>query len=141
MEDGRRIWMWRNDSGTRAASFDTAEIPWDVHDRWFSESLRRADRKIFIVVVGDLSEGAVRLDIAGPEAAVSIHLAPECRGRGLGTIALETLALIARRELKLRRLIASVKHDNVASLSAFRKARFVIAKREEGVVTLERRLG
>jgi RimJ/RimL family protein N-acetyltransferase len=141
MEDSQRIWTWRNDSDTRAASFDTAEIPWEVHDRWFAESLRRTDRKIFVVVVRNLPEGSARLDIAGPEAAVSIHLAPECRGKGIGAIALEQLAVIARRDFALRRLVASVKPDNVASLSAFRKAGFVVAKSEAGVVTLGKRLG
>lgn len=76
--------------------------------------------------------------MVGPEAAVSIHLAPEWRGQGVGSAALRKLVVIASRELKLRRLFASVKDDNVASLSAFGKARFSEVLRSEGVVTLER---
>lgn len=136
--DCERIWKWRNDGETRRASFDTAEIPWDLHQRWFDESLDRADRKIYIIVVNDLSEGVARLDIVGFEAAVSIQVAPECRSKGVGTIGLRKLVVIAFRDLKLRRLVASVKDDNPASLSAFKKARFTEMKRSAGVVTLQR---
>jgi RimJ/RimL family protein N-acetyltransferase len=134
--DRQRVWWWRNDPETRRASFDSAEISWDSHRRWFDDSLKRDDRKIYIVVVHGLPEGVARLDIVGSEATVSIHLAPEWRGKGIGAIALQKLA--ALRELKLHKLVAAVKEDNVASLFAFKKARFTEMKRVDGVVTLQR---
>ncbi len=136
--DCERIWKWRNDEETRRASFDSAKIPWDIHERWFSDSLECGDRKIYIIVVKDLSEGVARLDIVEPEATVSIHLAREWRGKGVGSIALRKLAAVAFRELKLRRLVASVKEENLASVFAFKKARFTETKRGGGVITLQR---
>jgi RimJ/RimL family protein N-acetyltransferase len=140
-EDCIKVWKWRNDGDTRRASFDSAEIPWSVHERWFAETLKRSDRKLYIVVAKGLSEGVVRLDLVGAEAAVSIHLAPEWRGKGVGSVALRRVGVIAFRELKLRRLVASVKEDNTASISAFKKARFMETKREGGVITLQKRRG
>jgi RimJ/RimL family protein N-acetyltransferase len=80
----------------------------------------------------------VRLDIGGAEATVSIHLASDWRGRGVGTRALVALAELAFADLGIARLLASVKADNHASLAAFRKAGFVRFASAE-VVVLERR--
>lgn len=84
--DCERVWRWRNDPETREASFGSAPIPWDVHERWFSDALHRGDRKLFMIVADAMAVGTARLDIAGREAEASIHLAPEWRGRGIGSI-------------------------------------------------------
>ena len=144
-EDCQRVWMLRNDPETRQASFDSAKIPWKTHERWFSESLLRDDREIFMVAVrgrravGRRREGVARLDIADREAAVSIYLAAEWRGRRVGPSALDQLAVKAFRELGLDRLFASVKADNTRSLAAFARAGFTEVDRQGGVVTVERR--
>jgi RimJ/RimL family protein N-acetyltransferase len=137
--DCQRIWLLRNDPETQQASFDSAEIPWDVHARWFNDSLGRANRRIYMIVVKDLTEGVARLDIGRSDGVVSIHLAAEWRGRGVGPIALDHLARIAKRELKLDCLRAFVKPNNLASLSAFRKAGFVVTQ-TGAVVSLKRSL-
>ncbi len=132
--DRAHVWHWRNDPETRGASFNSAEIPWDVHERWFNDALHRADRKLFIIVADEMAAGTARLDIVGREADVSIHLAREWRGRGVGSSALSALAESAFRELEIDRLLASVKPDNHASLAAFAKAGF--ARVESGPVVL-----
>jgi UDP-2,4-diacetamido-2,4,6-trideoxy-beta-L-altropyranose hydrolase len=136
--DCERVWSWRNDPETRAASFESAEIPWDTHVRWFGDALRREDRRILVVEADGEPAGTMRLDIASAEATVSIHLAREWRGRGVGTRALAALADLAFGELGIDRLLASVKPDNYASLAAFAHAGFT--RVESGsVVVLERR--
>ena len=123
-EDCRQVWLWRNDAETRRASFDSEPIPLAAHERWFLDSLDSPRRKIYIVVAGDRPSGVVRLDVTGQEAAVSIHLAPESRGRGVGPRALQALEAVAFGPLGLVRLAAEIKPDNLASLSAFVKAGF-----------------
>jgi len=124
LEDCARIWEWRNDPETRQASFDTAPIPLETHEAWFRASLGRVDRRLYVIVAHGRACGSARLDLAGGEAEVSIHLAPEYRGRGVGTAALERLAETAFRELELGRLVARVKANNAASLAAFERAGF-----------------
>ena len=137
--DSRDIWKWRNDPDTRAASVDSAPILWEQHHHWFSEILERGDRRVHIIEAMNQPVGVTRLDITAGEAAVSIHLAPEWRGRGVGPVALDMLADRAFHELRLERLLASVKADNLASLSAFARASFKETNRGGGMVTLERR--
>jgi len=78
------LWRWRNDPETRQASADEREIPVDTHTRWFEETLERSDRKLFIVSVNGVDAGMVRLDIQDQDAAVSVNIAPEWRGCGVG---------------------------------------------------------
>jgi RimJ/RimL family protein N-acetyltransferase/SAM-dependent methyltransferase len=124
-DDCRQIWLWRNDEDTRRASFDSSPVSLESHQRWYQESLRNRNRKIYVVVAGDQPSGVVRLDLSGRQATVSINLAPEWRGRGIGPLALERLVELAFGPLGLDRLVASVKADNRASLAAFAKAGFV----------------
>ncbi len=137
LEDSQRVWSWRNDPETRQASLDSAMIPLHVHEVWFRQSLRRADRRIYIVLTDEAESGVVRLDVSGREAEVSIHLDPHWRGRGVATLALRALADQAFGALGLGLLVALVKAENVASLNAFRSAGFLV-DREGEVVRLIR---
>jgi len=136
-DDCRRVWLWRNDVETRRASFDSSPILFETHERWFLDGLRSRSMRIYIVVAGDRPSGVARLDLTGREASVSIHLAPGCRGRGVGPAALRALAALAFGELGLDRLLASVKLDNHPSRSAFEKAGFTSSRRG-ATVTLAR---
>lgn len=140
LEDCARIWEWRNDPETRRTSFDTAPIPFETHEAWFRASLRRADRKLYVILAEGRECGSARLDSAGGEAEVSIYLAPEYRGRGVGPAALERLAETAFGELELERLVARVKADNAASLAAFERAGFTRVA-DAAAVTLARARG
>lgn len=126
-EDCRQVWLWRNDPDTRRASFDSAPIPWAAHEAWFRRSLEQEDRQLWVVLAEGAACGMARLDTSGREAEVSINLAPEWRRRGVGPAALLALADVAFRIRGIERLVASVKPDNQASLSAFRKAGFTLA--------------
>jgi len=139
VEDCKPVWLWRNDEETRRASFDPSPIDYATHQSWFLGSLDNARRKIYIVVAQGEPSGVVRLDIAARQATVSIHLAPERRGQGIGPAALRALADLASGELELAVLLASVKPDNHASLAAFRRAGFT-ASRAGPTVTLARDL-
>ena len=124
LDDCARVWKWRNDPDTRRTSFDPAPIPFETHEAWFRASLGRADRRLYVIVVEGRDSGTARLDVAGTEAEVSINLAPECRGRGIGPAALERVAEAAFGDLGLVCLVARVKTDNAVSLAAFERAGF-----------------
>jgi L-amino acid N-acyltransferase YncA len=81
--DARLVWAWRNDPVSRAASRDTAEIAWERHARWFPDALE--SRRMLIGEAGGAAVGLVRFD-PGADGVhrVSVNLAPEARGRGLG---------------------------------------------------------
>ena len=128
LADCERVWVWRNDPETRAASLESEAIPWEVHEPWFNETLRRPDRRYYIVVADGWDAGAVRLDVADAEARVSIHLAPEARYRGIGALALRAVVGEAFDGFGIVRVIGVIKPDNQPSLAAFAKAGFALVE-------------
>jgi RimJ/RimL family protein N-acetyltransferase len=68
-----------------------------------------------------------RLDVQGTEAVVNLTVAPEWRGRGIGTHVLRALVAEAFEAAGLRRLVARVRPDNAASRAAFEHAGFTRA--------------
>lgn len=128
------LWRWRNDPETRRASFDQAEIPLDAHTRWFEENLARPDRRIYIVQVDGVDAGVVRLDLSNGEATVNINLAPQWRGRGIGTRALRAVCHEAFDSLGLAGLTARVKADNLSSRVAFERSGFKVVSEGTALV-------
>jgi CMP-N-acetylneuraminic acid synthetase/RimJ/RimL family protein N-acetyltransferase len=135
-EDAVALWRWRNDPGTRRASFEQDKIPLARHRRWFAEALGRSDRRIYVVRADGVDAGMVRIDVRGREGTVSVNLATDRRGQGLGSAALRAMAAEAFGRLGLRRLLARVKTDNPASRRAFERAGFAPVGRARGVLTL-----
>ncbi|MCO4763246.1 MAG: GNAT family N-acetyltransferase [Myxococcales bacterium] len=114
---------WANDPDTRAASFQTAVITRQIHAAWFENSLQRPDRHLFIAMLPDtppLCAGFVRLQyVSDTLAEVSINIAPEARGRGVGRRALRALEQAAR-ERGFEKLLATIRPENLGSVRAFR---------------------
>ena len=88
LEDSRRIWAWRNEPSARAASFNSTEIPFEEHDRWFSRRITTSETLFFIAAAGGPADGRdvgyVRFNLHGSDAEISVCLDPAFRGRGLG---------------------------------------------------------
>jgi spore coat polysaccharide biosynthesis protein SpsF len=86
------LWRWRNDDEMRAQSFRTTAIPLDEHDRWLHAAL--ADPSCLIWILLDshgLPVGQGRIRIRGEEAELSLSVAAEQRGQGIGGVLLRLL--------------------------------------------------
>lgn len=127
-DDAKAVWQWNNAPSVRALSLSQADIPWPSHEAWFAARLADPHCRLWIVEDGALPTGVVRIDReAGGQGIVSIALAPEARGHGVGTLA---LLLACRRyvgETGDDRVEALILPDNVASLRAFAHAGFQAA--------------
>jgi ribosomal protein S18 acetylase RimI-like enzyme len=130
-DDARRVFDWRNEPAARAASRNTGELDWAAHKAWFPDALRT--RRMLIAELEGEPVGMVRLDPAGDGAVVSIALAPERRGQGLGRQLLD--AALAGEDGPL---LAEVREDNAASLRIFRDCGFVEVGRDGRFLQLRR---
>ena len=124
LADAEPVWHWR--AALPEGHFRAGpNPPLTDHLAWWSHALESPDR--LLLMAAGLAH--LRLDRAGDSAAVSILLAPQARGRGLGLRLLGLLDPLARRH-GLRRLTAEAATDNPASVALFRAAGY----RDEGPV-------
>jgi UDP-2,4-diacetamido-2,4,6-trideoxy-beta-L-altropyranose hydrolase len=124
-EDCELLWKWTNEPTVRAASFQSAFIPWKDHRSWFAEKL--AGRRSVIYIGEDQNGepfGQFRVDRDGNEAEVHVSVCPEKRGLGLAPALIAKGCESAFRDSTVQRLRARIKPENQASLRAFAKAGF-----------------
>ena len=123
LDDARMLYDWRNDPLTRRVSFHSEEIPWGTHQNWFQQSIANPNRRIYIgeAMPQKAPIGQVRFDMTSPhEAAISIVIAPEWRGKGLGgKIIREGIALFRSEHPEIYTIIAFIKPDNIPSRKVF----------------------
>lgn len=131
-DDARLLHEWANDPETRAQSFTTDPIPWDGHVAWFGRVLADPDRCLWLLENYGQSVGSIRFDAENGRALVSVQIAPQARGQGLGKrIVGEASALY--RSATGRVLDAEIKPGNAASIRAFEAAGYQRqADREDG---------
>ncbi len=125
-EDEALLLEWANDPTTRQNSFSSELITSATHRNWFRNRLRAlAYCYLYIVETeGGVPVGQVRFDREGPTWGIDYALAPQFRGRRLGSPLLEA-ALSKLREAEPGALVVGkVKQDNGASCRVFESLGF-----------------
>lgn len=119
-EDCDQVFRWANDPVTRSVSFSSDPIPYDGHVAWFTASLDREERWLFIAVYEGRDVGLVRFDaLEEPKwVEIGINVDPEARGRGLGRAMLKAASVVAE-SLGVETVVAYIRHGNEASRRAF----------------------
>lgn len=120
-DDAARLFAWANDPVARAVSFRDAPIAWETHIAWLTAALADPRRRLYVAEQDGTPVGTARLDHDADDArvaVVSLNIAPEARGRGVGRALLEALADAARAH-GFTQLRAFVKATNDASAKAF----------------------
>jgi len=124
LEDADRLLAWRNDPDARRASLHRGTIEPEEHLGWLRERLADPRHRIWIGLLGDAPVGVVRFALGDEVATISVALAADRRGAGLGSrlIAAGCARLAATGEA--RTVEALIRPDNEPSLAAFRVAGF-----------------
>jgi UDP-2,4-diacetamido-2,4,6-trideoxy-beta-L-altropyranose hydrolase len=130
--DCEQIWQWANEPKVRAASFSSAPIPWEDHQRWYAARLAAPDCFFFVATdAAAFPLGVVRFDVrADQEAAISVALAPEARGKGLGAVLVAKGVEDFFAASSATAVHAYIKPGNLSSLRAFERAGFTAAAPE-----------
>ena len=62
-EDCQRVFDWANDPVTRSASFHSAVIAYEDHQRWYADSLRGDQRYLRVAEADDVATGTLDLEL------------------------------------------------------------------------------
>ena len=131
LDDCAAMYAWQQDPETRRYARNTDVPTWSEHQSWLRGKLDD-DNCLFTVIERDQeAAGVLRLDRRDDSFEVSIVVAPEHRGAGVGAAALR----LGRDLVPGHALTAFVKPQNKASERLFRQAGY-----EAGVDGLYRQL-
>jgi UDP-2,4-diacetamido-2,4,6-trideoxy-beta-L-altropyranose hydrolase len=141
--DMRLLWEWANDNATRAASFDSAFIPWEDHVAWFSRKRADTSSVMYLAEPADQKPiGVVRFEVLGTAAELGVTVAPERRGRGFATRLIDRAVVKLFRSTPVSTVRAFVKPGNAPSLKAFEHAGFsrALSPRADAVLFVRNRV-
>lgn len=125
-EDGALLLALRNDPDVRDVSRTTSPIATADHARWLSQALSDPDRILLIAEDGEgVTFGSIRFDRKDTaQWEVSLILAPDRRGRGIGHQVMETALAYLRSLHPDAGIIATVKTTNERSRILFERMGF-----------------
>jgi RimJ/RimL family protein N-acetyltransferase len=120
--DAQLLFGWANDVGTRKSSFNSDPIEWNDHLAWLNNKLSDLSCTMFIFLQNNKAVGLVRIE-TDENSVISVTVAPDQRGKGLGT---EMLKMSCYRfwQQSDRPVLVYIKEDNMVSLRAAEKAGF-----------------
>lgn len=126
LDDADRLRAWRNDPGTRAASFDSTPVEDEQHRRWLAAVIQDATRSHHVATDRHGRPiGTVRFDeVAGGRADIGITVAPERRGEGWAAPLIDAGCRQLARAHGIVDVLARVKTENQASRRSFLAADF-----------------
>jgi UDP-2,4-diacetamido-2,4,6-trideoxy-beta-L-altropyranose hydrolase len=136
-EDARILWEWRNDAQTRAMSLQSDFIEWEQHRAWMQTRLEDENSEVWIALKNGEPVGSVRFASVEMKATISVVLAPQWRGLGLGCNLIEMGCRVLFRLWDVSIIRALIKSENVASRRAFSKAGFCCATSNSSMPYLE----
>ena len=127
LADRQQIWEWANDPTMLRFAFQTtAPVPWDVHCRWFADTLSETKRTQYIVESPDHQlVGQIRFKQNGDHAIVSVFLAPAFRGKGLAAPVIQLGTTRYGTEKGVKHFVAWIKLENEPSRRAFLAAGYI----------------
>ena len=128
-EDAELYFQWANDPDVRANSYQTADIDWNDHVKWFEDTLASSENALYLYSISEKPAGQIRLRMTEKKAVISYSVAHDFRGKGLGKWMLTHISLLMRvAHPQVRQLEGWVKKTNVASLKAFQSGGYQVAE-------------
>lgn len=128
LEDSQTLFEWRNHPSIRSVSLQQEALQFEDHQQWVASSLGNPNRVMWMAYFGDTKVGMIRFDRShelSREGEVSLYLAPNQQGKGLGKrlLAVGEQAVINHWP-NIERIKAQVLATNQASINLFTHAQY-----------------
>ena len=126
-EDIDIILEWRNNPSVYKYALNPNPVKKVDHELWFGKILISTGCFFYMGLLDGVKCGTVRYDLQGDDsiAEVSISLAPEFWGKGLGFELMKLGEAKLKKESLVKIIHATVLNENNASMSLFLKSDFL----------------
>lgn len=133
-ENGKLIMEWRNDENTREMSFNSEIKSWDIFKNIFENNyfnnyippLFAYNNNNKIAFIGFICNNEVDTETNKEVCKIGININSEYRGRGLGKIIIQkSIEYIKINYPLVKKIIANIKSNNIASIKVFESCNFV----------------
>lgn len=137
---------WANEPYVRGMSFHAEPIPEQTHIQWFQAKLTSMESALWVAENEyGVPAGQIRFDKKNQETIVSLSIAPEFRGCGLGEKLIRLGCGQMSHDLGVLVFTALIKKENVSSQYAFTKAGFQMTEpalhHEETAIVMKYAMG
>jgi RimJ/RimL family protein N-acetyltransferase len=122
--DAALLRAWRNDPVTRAASRNTDAVGEAEHEVWLARTLADPGQRLLVAEADGRPAGQVRLERGADSWEISVALAPERRGTGLGAALIQAGVEQLAAEGTEGQMEAWIRVGNEPSMRAFERAGF-----------------
>lgn len=129
-EDIGLLYSWINDPVDRRNSYNTHEISYSEHCKWFANCMSDRNILIYMLIHKEHIIGQIRLYVNRGIADIGYSIAPEYRGMGYGHVLMELLNKEVSWEDNIQILLAEVKDCNISSQRVFIKAGYRESEKE-----------
>jgi spore coat polysaccharide biosynthesis protein SpsF len=126
----------RNDEDAIGWSRSGRPVEASEHAAWFARLLSDPAARAWVLEGDGARVGAVRVDVDDAVGTVSISVAPDARGRGVGTAGVRGLMQALRADHQVHTLAADIHRDHETSLRLFGRLGFLPHATEGDFVTL-----
>ena len=131
-DDMDLLFMWANDETTRLNAFNQQQIPYEVHQQWFTDKLKSDTCAIFIYCVDEVPIGQIRIDIDNDSGIISYSIDAAHRSRGHGRAIMALLEASLETELPyVKILCARVKKSNITSQRIFERLDYQSVEKDD----------
>lgn len=125
-EDSDLLLSWRNNPEVYRFALKPHPVEKANHELWFANKISNPRCFFYLGLSNNAACGSVRFDLneTMDEAEVSISIAPEFWGKGIGTELMKLAEEALKIETQVQLITATVLNENIASMKLFERAQF-----------------
>lgn len=126
-EDVDLIFNWANEKAVRQNSFNSAEIKYEDHVKWYKNLLADKEHNDQLILMhGDVPVGQCRLRYEGESVEIGLSVDKDHRGTGAGNALIDCICKwVKENRPEIKTIVGRIKPENIASQKAVLRAGFV----------------